>query len=295
MRNILWYYYQIRFDNIKENKNDMIIKNSDAEYIFKELKMSEDSLKQIVNTLYYRQIPTFLIILNKDGEISTKYNNKDYILLKKVPLLMQNIIDLTHIEVKVDRNDIGAIWANKIDYYMLQLKEFGVNKEILINSFNYYVGMAENAIAMANRINASHHEYRYVIQHNRLEYPINFENYYDPTTMVIDVRVRDLSEFIKSKFLNDTITVEEIDKIVKKYDIDEYEINLLYARLFYPTYYFDLFEDMVIDEEDEEKIIRILEKREKYEDLLNKFYEVYKKQYNVFEVEWIKKELWLKF
>lgn len=291
MRNVLWYYYQLRCDEIKEHANEVIIRNNNAEFIFKELTIPEETLKQVVETLYYKQVPTSIIVLNKDRDILTQYNNKKYVLLKKVQLLTENFVDLTNIEIKIDKNDIGTIWAKKIDYYMLQLNEFGNNKEILINSFNYYVGMAENAISMANRINSNQREFRYVIQHTRLSYPISRDKYYDPTTMVIDLRIRDLSGFIKSKFFNDNITIDEIDKIVRKYDIDEFELNMLYARLFYPTYYFDLFEDMVIDEEDEEKIISILKKREKYEVLLYDFYKFYKDKYNIFEIEWIKKEL----
>lgn len=291
MRNVLWYYYQIRCDNINESNNEIIISNKDEEFIFKELTIPEEVLKQVVEALYIHQIPSHVIILNKDREILTKYNNKQYVLLKKTNLLTNEIIDLTSVEFKVEKNDIGTVWANKIDYYMIQLKEFGINKEILINSFNYYVGMAENAIAMANRINANSIEFKYVIQHTRLSYPINREKYYDPTTMVIDVRVRDISEFIKAKFFVDNITILEIDRIIKKYDLLDNEINLLYARLFYPTYYFDLFEDMVIDEEDERKIIQILKKREQYEALLEEFYDFYKNKYSIFEVEWIKKEL----
>ena len=291
MRNVLWYYYQVRCDNINEKNNEINFSNKDGEYIFKELTIPENILKQIIEVLYINKIPSYLIILNKNGEMLTNYKKKQYVLLKKTNLLTNEIIDLTNIEIKVDKNDIGSIWANKIDYYMIQLNEFGINKELLINSFNYYVGMAENAISMANRINSINNEFKYVIQHTRIGYPINQEKYYDPTTMVVDVRIRDISEFIKAKFLSENITIKEIDKIIKKYNLYENEINLLYARLFYPTYYFDLFEDMVIDEEDEKKIIQILQKREQYEQLLSIFYDYYKNMYNIFEVEWIKKEL----
>ncbi|MDE6292853.1 MAG: hypothetical protein K2L98_04145, partial [Bacilli bacterium] len=208
MRNVLWYYYQIRCDDIKETDGQTVIITKNGEFIFKELTIPEEILKQIVETLYYRQVPTYLVVLNKDREIITKYNNKPYILLKKTDVLTKEFIDFTNIEVKQDKNNIGLIWSNKIDYYMLQLKEFGIKKEVLINSFNYYVGMAENAIAMANRVNANNNEFKYVIQHARLKFPLNREKYYDPTTMVIDIRIRDLSEYIKSKFFSESINIE---------------------------------------------------------------------------------------
>lgn len=291
MRNVLWYYYQIRCEDVKETNEEFVIFNKDGEFVFKELKIPLDVLKQVVETLYYRQVPSYMVILNRNGEILTDFNKKNYILLKKKKLLTDNFVDLTCVDIKRDTNNIGDIWSKKIDYYMLQLKEFGNNKEILINSFNYYVGMAENAIGIANRINEDNNEFIYVIQHTRVKYPLSVNEYYDPTNMIIDLRIRDLSEYIKAKFFKDTISINEIDAIVKKYDLTEMEINMLYARLFYPTYYFDLFEDMVIDEEDEERIFHFLEKRQNYENLLASFYNFYKNRYNIFEVEWIKKEL----
>ena len=291
MRNVLWYYYQIRCDDIEENNGEFLISNKDGEFLFKELKIPLDVFKQVTETIYYRKIPSYTVFLNKDGEILTDFNQRKYILLKKERLLTNNFIDLTFIEVKRDTNNIGDIWSKKIDYYMIQLKEFGNNKEILINSFNYYVGMAENAIGIANRINENNNEFIYVIQHTRLKYPLSVAEYYDPSNMVIDLRIRDLSEYIKAKFFKDSISIEEVNLSIKKYDLTEFEMNMLYARLFYPTYYFDLFEDMVIDEEDEQRIFQILEKRQEYENLLASFYNFYKNIYNIFEVEWIKKEL----
>lgn len=289
MRNVLWYYYQVRCDDIEERNEEFTIFNQDGEFIFKELKIPLEIFKQIVEALYYNQIPSYIVVINKDGEILTDFNKKKFVLLKKGKLLTNNFIDLTLVSIKKDTNNIGETWAKKIDYYMLQLKEFGINKEILINSFNYYVGMAENAIGMANRINENNTEFIYVIQHTRLKYPLSVSKYYDPSNMVIDLRIRDLSEYIKDKFFKESVNIEEIDGIVKKYDLNESEINMLYARLFYPTYYFDLFEDMVIDEEDEEKILQILKKRQSYENLLASFYDSYKNNYNIFEIEWIKK------
>lgn len=289
MRNVLWYYYQVRCDDIEERNEEFTIFNQDGEFIFKELKIPLEIFKQIVEALYYNQIPSYIVVINKDGEILTDFNKKKFVLLKKGKLLTNNFIDLTLVSIKKDTNNIGETWAKKIDYYMLQLKEFGINKEILINSFNYYVGMAENAIGMANRINENNTEFIYAIQHTRLKYPLSVSKYYDPSNMVIDLRIRDLSEYIKDKFFKDSLSMEEIDAIVKKYDLTESEINMLYARLFYPTYYFDLFEDMVIDEEDEEKILQILKKRQSYENLLASFYDSYKNNYNIFEIEWIKK------
>lgn len=291
MRNILWYYYQIRCDEIGEKNGDYEIICANGIYCFKELKIPIDVLKQVLEVLYYNQVLSDLVVINKDGNIDVEYNKKRYVLLKRVELLTTNYVDLTSIVVKRDKNNIGDIWANKIDYYMVQLKELGMNKEILTNSFNYYVGMAENAISMANRINENNIEFIYAIQHSRMKSSFTSKEYYDPTLMVVDLRIRDLSEYIKHKFIVSSISVDECERAIEKYDFTEYELNMLYARLFYPTYYFDLFEDMIIDEEDEKKIINVLRKRDKYETFLSELYKRLRIKTNIFEIEWIKKEL----
>lgn len=289
MRNLLWFYYQIRCDEIKEENEKYYIRTENNYYVLQELIMPIDTLKEILEILYFNRIPTWLLVINKQGELTTEYNKKNYVLLKKEALNTRNPVDLTFVGVRDGSNNIGEIWSKKIDYYMLQINEFGIHKELLINSFNYYVGMAENAISIANRINGENIDFKYVIQHRRIKASYDVEEYYDPTTMVIDLRIRDLSEYAKNKFFFDNISIVEIDKNVQKYNLTEQEVNMLYARLFFPTYYFDLFEDMIIDEEDEEKILQILKKREAYERFLFDFYEFYKTKYNIFEIEWIRK------
>lgn len=292
MRNILWYYYQIRSEKITESNGEYNITSENGQYVFKELKIPIDVLKNIAEILYFNQINAQLLVINKNGELETEYNGKMYVLVKKIEFFRDyNYIDLTNVEVNVDRNNIGELWSRKIDYYMFQLKQMGINKETLINSFNYYVGMAENAISMANRINEKNVEFKYVVQHARMKSNFTANDYYDPTLMIIDLRVRDVSEYIKDKFFSDSIDIKSVIGMVEKYGFDENEMNMLYARLFYPTYYFDLYEDMIIDEEEEQKIIKIINKREEYEKLLSEFYEYFKKYVRLYEIEWIKKEL----
>lgn len=290
MRNILWYYYQIRCEDISQEKNGYLIKRGDETFLFKKIEVLNDDLKKIMEILYFNQIQTHQIMININGEIVTKYDNKSFVLLKIIDFNRIGYIDFANLDVKLETNDIGTLWSKKIDYYMQQLREFGVNKDMLINSFNYYVGMAENAIAISNRINNNEIKFKYTIQHKRLTYPLNSLEYYDPTLLIIDIKTRDISEYCKSKFFNDKMTINELSTLISKYDFNDYEMNMLYARLLFPTYYFDLFEDMIIDADDEKKIIEILSKRKEYESFLNQFFEVYKNKYSIFEIEWLKKE-----
>ena len=67
---------------------------------------------------------------------------------------------------------------------------------------------------------------------------------------------------------------------------------MLYARLLYPTYYFDAYEDIINNNGDENKLISIVNKINEYELFLKKAYFEISKYTNLERIDWIiKKEL----
>ena len=55
--------------------------------------------------------------------------------------------------VSLYQNDWGNLWSSKVDYLEYQMSELGKNFPTLLNSFSYYVGLAENAISYVNSLN----------------------------------------------------------------------------------------------------------------------------------------------
>ena len=67
---------------------------------------------------------------------------------------------------------------------------------------------------------------------------------------------------------------------------------MLYARLLYPSYYFDAYEDVMNNNGDEKVIIKITDKVNEYEMFLKRAYEEISKYTNLERIDWIiKKEL----
>ena len=68
---------------------------------------------------------------------------------------------------------------------------------------------------------------------------------------------------------------------------------MLYARLLYPSYYFDIYERVIEDKIDEEKLLPIIERVNEYELFLKDCYLALSKYYNIEQIKWIinKKEL----
>ena len=62
---------------------------------------------------------------------------------------------------------------------------------------------------------------------------------------------------------------------------------MFYARLLYPTYYFDVFENIIDDEEDEKNLDKIVSKSHEYELFLKDVYIFLSKSYYMPEITWI--------
>ena len=72
-----------------------------------------------------------------------------------------------------------------------------------------------------------------------------------------------------------------------------YEANMLYARLLYPTYYFDIYEKVIEDLKEESELLDIINKVDEYELFLKEAYFELSRMYKIEQINWIinKKEL----
>ena len=70
---------------------------------------------------------------------------------------------------------------------------------------------------------------------------------------------------------------------------DKNEYILLFSRLLFPTYYFDVYDDIINNNLKEEKIISIINKNELYEQFLVIVYNYIVKEKNIFiePIEWL--------
>ena len=59
---------------------------------------------------------------------------------------------------------------------------------------------------------------------------------------------------------------------------------MFFARMLYPTYYFDIYEEIITDREKEEKLLKILDKVNDYENILKQIYRQIK---NLPTIDWL--------
>ena len=67
------------------------------------------------------------------------------------------------------------------------------------------------------------------------------------------------------------------------------EAILFMARMLYPSYYFDLYDEIINKETKESKLLNIRNKICEYEELLKEIYSYLHLKYNIPEIEWLKK------
>lgn len=179
------------------------------------------------------------------------------------------------------RNDWANLWSAKVDYIEYQIRHLENSFPLLINSVNYYIGMAENAISYFKLLNLN--TQNLYVNHRR----INKNDLYNPLELVIDYKVRDLSEYLKECFFNKEKTVYEIKKFIGGIELNNIDYILLYVRMIYPSYYFDVYERIVNNNLDEKEINKITELADDYEELLYEIYSLIKHKTNILGIDWI--------
>ena len=259
MKNIIMYKYNIYIDDIKKEKNKYYIKSKRKYYCFERTVLDQKSLELINDSnMFYK------ILINIEGQLFTIINREKYILYE-IKATKNIIVNQQKIINKSLNKDWGTIWQKKIDFISIQ----SINIE-LKEYIDYYIGLGECAISEWNKINKE--EIEYSICRKRMNKDIN-----NPNNAVIDVRERDLAEYIKENFFyNNDIDIKYLmDIFINK----GFNPNIIYSRLLFPTYYFDLVEDSIINGNSHDyKIKNIIMKRKEYERMLNTVYTNYIKK-----------------
>ncbi len=297
MNNFIEYFYGIKTDRVIYNDkyysfsyNGYVHKLYIYDGDYKSLKeLYETNKKLVVNTLMSE------IIINKNNDLISMYNGIAYILIKIFVNINKSISleEITFISKSLYKENLnvnwGILWSNKIDYLEDLINENGKKYPLIVDSFNYFVGMCENAIAYFNNINLDSN-YKYVVSHKAIKSDDTIESLYNPLNIIFDYQVRDVAEYIKISFFNNNLNIfNELRVYLSKNYLSLLEVKLLISRLLYPSFYFEMYEDILIDNKEEKIILEIISKLDEYEAYLSKVIDFFKLYYNINEIEWLKK------
>ena len=291
MKNTINYYYNWNINTIHQKEKNYYFKADNKNYLLLKCTNIEEPDDIYRLNIYLSQIlPVHRIVLNANNEAITKINDSNYLLLELFSnnnkINLNNIIELSNIRIpfsvdKLRRNDWYNLWIKKIDYFEYQLSQIGKKYPLIRESFNYYIGLAENAIILVNNIDFNNIPLG--LSHRRIT-NMSF-NLYNPLNIVIDARIRDVCEYFKFCFFNNIDISMELELFLSYNSFDINEAKLFLARMFFPTYYFDLYEKIIDNEIDESEIKKVIIKADNYEKILKQVYYHFKN--NQINIEWL--------
>ena len=296
MKNAINYYYQLYPLDIHQKDKKFIFSIDDTEYVL--MPYIDDAkrierIEYILKILDYNQIKYNQIIKNTANTIVTYISNIPYVLIKininnQNNVIISDIIEFQNymtsvLTEKIDINNLSSLWMDKVDYFEYQVSQFGIKFPIIRHSFNYFIGLAENAIMVINSI--SKKEIVGTISHFRVSVSEKITDLYNPLNFVIDSKIRDISEYLKGKMFFYDISSEFSYYFNLKYFSND-EIILFLARMLYPTYYFDVCENS-IEANNEDTLKIIVSKVSLYEQNIKYIYNYLRKMFQIPEIGWL--------
>lgn len=287
MKNILNYYYHMIVDDIDNNGYFSYNNHFFCLYLYNRNIDEVESLVYLNSYMLNNNLAINKIINNVDNSPLTYHDGKYYALIlikyqnpsnyRTVLAPNNRIFDI------LKRNNWDYLWSKKIDYIEYQMNHLDNKYPIINNSINYYIGLAENAITYFKIINKNN--VNLYINHRRQ----HKNSLYNPFELVIDYKVRDIVEYVKEAFFNHNKSINEIKSYLQRLSLNEVDYLLLYSRMLFPSYYFDVYEKIVNNNLEEEKLSIIIDKIPLYEELLYEIYLMMRRN-SVLGVEWINKK-----
>ena len=303
MKKYINYYYNLSVNNIYFRDSKYFFTSDNNNYILElcnNMIISEyynDLIKQIAKNPFFSTI-----VINKDGNLITVIDNKPYVLLKVKNISNEeiSIFDIKnnlYVDVTGKLNIINhfpwiKLWERKID----NLEDWFLNKtskyKELYALFNYYIGISENALLYLKQtlINEQIEESdNLMIQHSRVGVNTSLYEYYDPINIIIDHHSRDISEYVKSSFLNYNWDIRLLDDYLKKNHFSRYGLMVMYSRILFPSFFFDYL-DKMISENKNIDLLYLESRTNEFQDYLKQISNFFVDKYNIEPVEWIIKK-----
>lgn len=294
------YYFSVNPGKLYKIKNGYYFYVYDTKYYFVKFRQeikNLDFLVKVTNDLYNRGVLVDTFIKNKDNSFYVNINEEMYILLRVNEIendiyTLKDIVYFNDLLVLSDNYSVHTnykdLWMKKIDDYEVELSEYNNEIPIIKSSIDYYIGMAENAVSYFNDclIEEDMRSVKVNLCHKRVSSKPYSGYINNPLTFTFDYEIRDIAEYIKSCFFDNINIDDEIDEVINK-NFSRASLRVLYARLLYPSYYFDMLEEVLVNEVDEKSLLKYINKQEEYQELLVYIYKLINKKYNIPKVEWL--------
>ncbi len=301
MKETIKYFYNVYPDKIFDIDNGYYFFLNDYKYYFLKYNRdirSLDFLVKVSNDLYNKGVLVDTFIFSKDKSYYVNVDDDVFVMLRvnsieddsyslKDIVYFNNLL-ISNNSVKFD-NNWAILWEKKIDDFEVSVSEINNEYPLLQESFSYYLGLAENAIAyFKDTINDEDmSNVKVNLNHRRIDVNARSGNINNPLTFTFDYEVRDIAEYIKSKFFYGVIDFDEVDDLFISNSFSRASLRILFSRLLYPSYYFDEVKNILIFDEGDDGLKKYVNKCESYEDFLIDIYNLINKRVSIPPIEWL--------
>ena len=284
MKNVIKYYYNLDVSHIRKNDDEYYIEIEGYDYLF--TKCDIEKLNENIKYLS----PDMYNIVSSNGMPYIYYNDSYYVLMRlkgiKKELTKDDLISSFYsIKKKGNIKEKWIkLWSSHVDYIEYQMEELKEKYPYLSSIISYYIGLTETAIEFLN--NMRDEDVDLYLTHVRITAKTTVLELNNPVKVVIDSRSRDIAEFIKGNFFaKNSFSIQTCYELIDL--LSDNEKCLLFTRLIYPSYFFDIYDNIVSGKDLENSAKRIIDKAFEYEGFLKNIYFYIKKTTYIDNIDWL--------
>lgn len=291
MKDSIKYYYNLLDIDCFEKRDVYYFKSANRLFSFEKVENLEKSKKTFTILQKFDYIRGYKVVFNIYGNIFTQIGDEWYVLFLHVDEQSNILKSLLHPinVIGMDSIDISFswsyLWSKKIDYYEYQFEHISDIYPLILESFNYYIGLAENAISYFSYNLHSLDSFNLFLCHDR----ISESNYFNPLNIIIDYYPRDIAEYIKFLFFSNQYDGFSFDAFFGTLKFTYNDYILLFSRLLFPSYYFDIYDDVIRKKIRECELSKIIASASEYYKFLQEVYQAIFSFANIPSIDWIKK------
>ena len=301
MKELINWYYQLHIDHL-EQLNDIYYTNFGDRYIY------IISVGKEKNTVFFHLIQllqyssTQRVLLSKENTTTVLFENQHYYVLESMTPLHE-YVDIKTLNIPVIypkpyplASELKQRWLAKTQLHEEQLNVLidqlpPENRSLFFDLATYYIHLNEQAYTFINEIATT--EYLVSLCHMRLTPTTYKYEFFSPQLVTLDNKARCYCEYIRHLYLMnlDLNQVRTFVQIINQVNpLTKEEWQLLYARLYFPTQFYDALYNLRADEEID--VPALYEQAMQYSKLLYQLpYEVYQSTLIELRVpEWVQRE-----
>ena len=300
MNNELIYYYNLQIKEVyPKNEDYLIFTSNDQIFLLKKFNKELININEVLQLTKKYNIKSsnyYALVNNRYNNVVSQISEKEYVLLN-VKGILNDIIDIRNIYSNLYiyrgletafNNNWGNLWQKRVDYIEYQIGQLGKEKKEVINSFGFFSGLAENAISFININKVNYKNCKVSLCHRRILYPNVGIDYNNILYLKPDYEVRDMAEYIKSKVIIDDNVDKDLNYVINSCGYNDDDLKLFMARLMFPSKYFDLVEDILVSNKDENSIEKYVEGINTYTNMLCDAYLEINKKNTLIIPDWLK-------